>query len=195
MNTPINIVGILLAAGNSHRFGSNKLLHKLNGQTMLSITAKNLKSSLPDSIAILRPGDQQLKKILTNEGLTVIECEHANNGMGASLACGIKATMDAGAWLIVLADMPFIQPATINKVVNAMKTGASIATPEYAGRRGHTVGFSQKYKHLLAALDSDQGARDILVDNQKQITPVFVDDPGIQADIDTPEDINDKPIS
>ena len=195
MNTPTNIVGILLAAGNSHRFGSNKLLHPLSGQTMLSITAKKLKSSLPDSIAIIRPGDQQLKKLLTNEGMAVIECEHANNGMGASLACGIRSSMDAEAWLIALADMPFIQTATINKVVDAMKTGASIAAPEYAGRRGHPVGFNQEYKHLLAALDSDQGARDILMDNQKKITPVFVDDPGIQTDIDTPEDINDKPFS
>ncbi len=195
MNTPKNIVGILLAAGNSHRFGSNKLLHPLNGQTMLSITTKNLKFSLPNSIAIIRPGDQKLKTLLTNEGMTVIECEHANNGMGASLACGIKSSMDAGAWLIALADMPFIQTATINKVVNAMEAGASIAVPEYAGRRGHPVGFSQEYKHLLAALDSDQGARDILVDNQQQITPVFVDDPGIQTDIDTQEDLNDKPFS
>ena len=195
MNTPVNIVGILLAAGNSHRFGSNKLLHPINDQAMLSITAKKLKSSLPDSIAIIRPGDQQLKKLLTNEGLTVIECEHANNGMGASLACGIKSSMGAGAWLIALADMPFIHSTTINKVVHALKAGASIAVPEYAGRRGHPVGFSQEYKHLLAALDSDQGARDILTDHQPQITPVFVDDPGIQTDIDTPEDINDKPFS
>lgn len=195
MNTPVNIVGILLAAGNSHRFGSNKLLHPINDQAMLSITAKKLKSSLPDSIAIIRPGDQQLKKLLTNEGLTVIECEHANNGMGASLACGIKSSMGAGAWLIALADMPFIHSTTINKVVHALKAGASIAVPEYAGRRGHPVGFSQEYKHLLAALDSDQGARDILIDYQPQITPVFVDDPGIQTDIDTPEDINDKPFN
>jgi molybdenum cofactor cytidylyltransferase len=195
MNTPVNIVGILLAAGNSHRFGSNKLLHPINDQAMLSITAKKLKSSLPDSIAIIKPGDRELKYLLRNEGMTVIECEHANNGMGASLACGIKSSMGAGAWLIALADMPFIHSTTINKVVHAMDAGASIAVPEYSGRRGHPVGFSQEYKHLLAALDSDQGARDILIDHQPQITPVIVDDPGIGTDIDTPEDINDKPFS
>jgi len=195
MKTTKKIIGILLAAGNSRRFGTNKLLHQIKNQSLLSITAKKLKSSLPDSVAIIKPDDQHLKTLLINEGLRVVECNHSINGIGASLACGIKSSMDADAWIIMLADMPFIQTTTINSVVNVMKAGALIAVPEYAGHRGHPVGFCQDFLDDLAALENDVGALQILQNNEKHITSVHVHDPGIRTDVDTPQDINNNKYS
>ena len=47
-------VGILLAAGKSQRFGSNKLLHPVTDNTpMLLVSAQKLASVLPGSIVVI----------------------------------------------------------------------------------------------------------------------------------------------
>jgi molybdenum cofactor cytidylyltransferase len=55
------ITGILLAAGNASRFGSNKLLHLLpDGTPIAMAAARNLKAAIPSSLAIVRPQDHAL---------------------------------------------------------------------------------------------------------------------------------------
>ena len=50
----------------------------------------------------------------------MIECPRAQEGMGASLACGVMASPDASGWIVALADMPWIRPATIQSVAAAL---------------------------------------------------------------------------
>ena len=53
-----HICGILLAAGASKRFGSDKLMHTLAGTTPVAVAAlANLRSAIPHVIAVVRPGD------------------------------------------------------------------------------------------------------------------------------------------
>jgi len=70
------MVGILLAAGFSRRFGSvDKLLHLLpDGRPMALKSAENLIQVIPTSIAVLRPENKELTEFL----LTYI---HYTNGM------------------------------------------------------------------------------------------------------------------
>lgn len=190
MNTTNNnITGILLAAGRSRRFGSNKLLENLGNKPMISIAAQKLKAVLPNSIAVIPPNDSQLKMLIKDEGLDFIECDDASNGIGASLACGIRSSKNAAGWLITLADMPFIKRATMEKVIQTLENGAAISIPQSAGRKGHPVGLSQQYKDHLLKLNNDLGARDVINHHQHDIAYVNVDDPGIHIDIDTLEDI------
>ena len=105
------IVGVLLAAGRGTRFGAHKLLHPLDdGRTLVEHAARNLTMALPTSVAVVRPDDTALREILTGQGLSIIECPQADQGMGASIACGVAATPNADGWVIALADMPWIRP-------------------------------------------------------------------------------------
>jgi molybdenum cofactor cytidylyltransferase len=194
----MRIVGVLLAAGRGSRFGSDKLLAPLSeggaaGTPLALAAARNLLAALPESLAVVRPRNEELVRLLAGAGLRVVECARADDGMGASLACGAAASADADAWVVALADMPWIAPTTIAKVADALRTGASLAAPALRGQRGHPVGFSRRHYAALAALTGDVGARGILEGNAAELRAVDVDDPAILADVDRPADLTGRP--
>jgi molybdenum cofactor cytidylyltransferase len=185
-----NICGILLAAGASKRFGSDKLLHPLAGQTPVALAAlANLRSAIPHVIAVVRPGTPVLEHSLSEAGATVILCVHAEQGMGASLSTAVAASGDVAGWVVALADMPFIRPETIGKIAASLAEGAAIVAPACRGERGHPVGLAARFRAQLEALRGDEGARSVLMANADLVKLIEVDDPGIFRDIDTPDDL------
>jgi len=191
-----NIRGILLAAGYSTRFGSNKLLQPLPagssdaGVPIALAAARHLLKVLPDSIAVVRPRAQKLGRLLRDAGCNTVVCKNAAEGMGTSLAAGVRAAADADGWVIALADMPFVQPATIAMIVRAMEQGAEIAAPAIGGKRGHPVGFARAFFEALSSLRGDAGAREVLKQHPDRIALCEVDDPGVLQDIDQPSDLS-----
>jgi molybdenum cofactor cytidylyltransferase len=194
------IVGILLAAGEGSRFGGNKLMAPLTHapaavaqpgpDVPLGVrSARRLVEALPDSIGVVRPRDEPLAACLHDAGLQVIRCARADDGMGASLACGVAAARDAHGWVIALADMPWIDAATIAAVATALQAGAAIAAPMYRGERGHPVGFARSYGDVLAALSGDAGARSLIERDLARVTWIDVDDAGVLRDVDTREQL------
>ena len=182
--------GILLAAGAARRFGSNKLLHPLEGDVPMALAAlANLRSGVAHVIAVVRPGAAELENRLSEAGATVIECANADEGMGASLAAGVKATGDVAGWIVALADMPYIRPETIRRIAASLAEGAAIAAPAYRGERGHPVGLSARFRARLETLRGDEGARSVIRENAALVTLISVDDPGVCRDIDTPDDL------
>ncbi|HYA47354.1 MAG TPA: nucleotidyltransferase family protein [Burkholderiales bacterium] len=192
----MTIRGILLAAGYSTRFGSNKLLHALPagapdaGTPMAIAAARHLLEVLPDSIAVVRPRAQKLGRLLRDAGCSTVVCKNAGEGMGTSLAAGVRAAAEADGWVIALADMPFVRPDTIAKVVKAMEQGAAIAAPAIGGQRGHPVGFARAFFEALSTLKGDSGARDVLKRYPDRIVLCEVEDPGALRDIDQPSDLS-----
>lgn len=184
------IVGILLAAGNSRRFGAQKLLHPLADGTPLGVrSAHHLRSAVDTVVAVVSPQDRVLPELLRRVGTEVCLCARSDEGMGASLACGVAASAAADGWVIALADMPFIQPATIDAVAQALREGAAIAAPVYGGTRGQPVGFGRQYGAELRMLAGDEGARAIVNRERAKLVLVSVDDPGVHRDVDTRNDL------
>ena len=88
----MKIVGLLLAAGSAKRFGSDKLLHRLlHGVPIAVQAARHLKQEISIVFAVLRPGSDELCALLKAEGCEVVVCDNADEGMGASLACAVRA--------------------------------------------------------------------------------------------------------
>jgi len=194
MTSTGKIVGVLLAAGLGRRFGSDKRLQPLADGTPLALAAaRSLRAGCDEVLAVLRPGDAALAALLIAADCRVIYCAEAELGMGHSLAAGVRASPQAAGWLIALADMPAIAPASHAAVAAALRRGASIAVPTFTGRRGHPVGFSERWRDELEALQGDQGARRLLQVAPSEIELVTLDDPGILADIDTPADLAGMP--
>jgi molybdenum cofactor cytidylyltransferase len=118
-----------------------------------------------------------------------IECEDAEQGMAASLLCGVRANLAAAGWLIGLADMPAVPKAAISGMHKALLAGAALAAPSRNGRRGHPVGFAADYRDELLALRGDTGARRLLERDISKLVEINIDDAGIFANIDIPGDL------
>lgn len=195
-------VGILLAAGKSTRFGSNKLLYPLIENTpMILVSAAKLVSILPHSIVVINRALSTLTTQLEQMGLHVVINEQAEQGLGSSIACGVRASKyvseltndntchDASSWLIMLADMPYIKTQTIMLLTDKLKEGARMIAPVFDQQRGHPVGFNQCYRNELLALNEDMGARQVLKNHQSELELVSVNDEGILIDVDQASDV------
>jgi molybdenum cofactor cytidylyltransferase len=184
------IAGILLAAGASRRFGSPKLLQPLAGGTPMALaSARALMGSVDRVIAVIRPEDKALARLFADHGVPVLPCPESSQGMGRSIACGVRASAEADAWIIALADMPFIQKGTIQGVAELLRNGAVLAAPLYGGRRGHPVGFSRSFGIALCGLKGDEGARSIVARHLDELRLYPCANPGVHRDIDTPKDL------
>ena len=189
------MIGILLAAGFSRRFGAgDKLLQVLpNGDPIALAAAKNLIEAMPVSIAVLRPENNELAQLLKSVGLNVFFCSEQDVEMADSLSAAIKFSANfsesSDGFIIALADMPYIDPLTITAVTNKINGGASIVIPAYQGKRGHPVGFSAKFRDELESLHGDEGARAIIKRYPEDVVLLECNDAGILADIDTQADL------
>jgi len=184
----LNIIGLLLAAGSASRFGSDKLRHFLpHGVPIAVQSARHLRPEVTRVVAVVR--DDELKNLLEKEGCEAVLFENAAEGMGASLACAARTAGRADGYLVALADMPFIRRTSIAAVRIALEKGAPLAAPYFRSQRGHPVGISGGFFDALVSLRGDEGARELLKQNEKQLTKIPVGDPGVIRDIDRPGDL------
>ena len=206
------VIGLLLASGFGRRFDAggrrNKLLaHLPDGRTLVSASAHALCSALEHVAVVVPARGTLIEAALSDLPLRLIRNTRANEGIGASIAVGIAALRadfpHARGWLIALADMPFIAPATIRSIAEALPvidgkaahdgtdrctSAGPIVAAAYRGRRGHPVAFARSLGAELLMLDSDIGASRLLETHGVRL--IDCDDPGVLRDIDTRDDLS-----
>jgi molybdenum cofactor cytidylyltransferase len=186
------LIALLLASGRGARFDpsgqQNKLVQRLpDGHSVIARSAYRLiEAGL--AVTVVAPADERLFKALDGAPVSWCNNEAPEQGMGHSIALGVKASPFAAGWIIALADMPFILASTIARVASALgSSSAPIVAPYFDNQRGHPVAFAASMRDRLGALRGDQGARAILA--SELIYRVDTDDYGILRDIDRPQDL------
>jgi molybdenum cofactor cytidylyltransferase len=115
-----------------------------------------------------------------------VPAEEAARGMGHSIAAGVAERPSASGWLILPGDMPMVQPATLQRVAEALEHHP-VAYAQHRGRRGHPVGFAAELYSELVMLSGDEGARRLIA--RYPAWAAEVDDAGVLVDVDTLEDL------
>jgi molybdenum cofactor cytidylyltransferase len=183
---------ILLAAGESRRMGSPKALLHYHGQTFIGrICTTFLTAGVDELIVVLGARAEEIARALpVHPALrTVVNSRYAQ-GQLSSLMVGIGAlSPESEAAVVNLVDHPMVSSETIKAVIASFRASPlPIVIASYQGKRGHPVLFSgQVYGEILAA-PLDQGAKVVVRKDPARVREVPLDDPGILADIDTPED-------
>ncbi|MDA0824307.1 MAG: nucleotidyltransferase family protein [Proteobacteria bacterium] len=184
------IVGILLAGGRSQRYGTaNKLAACGPDRIAIGLkAAANLRSAV-DELLVVVSVDETSSGALFNDHYEVTYCAESRNGIGHSIGHGVAARPTADGWLIALADMPYIQSATMIELAGLINSPLSIVRPRYEGRAGHPVGFGSSYFPELIALQGDLGAQSVINKHANFVAFLDTQDKGVVLDIDRPADL------
>ncbi|MCH4565333.1 nucleotidyltransferase family protein [Halomonas sp. EGI 63088] len=188
-----------MAAGHSRRYGAaDKRIARLpDGRRLLAATVTRAQEAFPLLRVVLREEDDPAALGLPRE-TPIIRAPRAERGLGASLAdaiaaiAGDDALADTEAAAILLGDMPDIRLDTL-QALQRLATRSGIVRPCHAGRPGHPVLFGRDFWPELAALDGDDGARDVIRRHRDGYREIAVEDPGVCRDIDVPAELAPYP--
>ena len=186
MTKPVG--AIVLAAGFSSRFGSSKLLAGLSGgKRVFQQTVERIAEAFPERFVITRPEMVAALQELA-QGTSILSFEHADQGMGATLAFAAQQIGDWDGCVVCLGDMPFIETSTYRRIAELVTAG-SIVTPTFDSKMGNPVAFGKNLYTDLEALTGDSGGRKLTSMYPQAVRELQVSDPGILNDIDTPEEL------
>ena len=195
---------VLAGAGFSKRFGKDKRITELGGNTLAGRTINLYQMTFERLRIVIRP-DDDLEKLApgfrAREQDEVIRFEMAELGMGHTIARGFSSLgWDFG--FLGFLDMPFVQQGTLDELVRVAmsekpKILRPVLTPELKAiseaenrpAAGHPVGFSKDLFPHLSSIQGDVGAKAIMYSHAKDVKNVSFDDYGIVMDIDRPQDL------
>jgi molybdenum cofactor cytidylyltransferase len=183
------IAGVVLAAGAGRRFGSPKQLAELDGVPLLqhAIDAMLAVPALDGVIVVLGAAAEHVAAGVQFADAEPVVCEDWEEGMAASLRCGVAAAGESDWVVLTLGDMPGVTPEAIEAVIAATGPGADAVRAEYGGRPAHPVALSRALFDRVAELRGDVGARELLA--SVAVRPVEALHLARPDDVDTPEEL------
>lgn len=185
------IAGVILAGGASRRMGTPKALLSIAGETFLDRLIGLFVSMCEPLVVVLGHDSVRVRGGLQGPSRAVfIINPDPNRGMLSSLQCGLAALPENTAGVIFTpVDFPTFHAATLVRIATTFHEGGSdVVIPRYRGAKGHPVCVSSRIVRELLRLPSTAQARELIRDYRGHTRFVDVEDPGIVADVDTPDD-------
>ncbi len=182
------IWAIILAAGESKRMGSPKMLLPFMGITIIENVIANVSGSKVDNIMVVLGADRDsIVKLIRTKAVNYCYNENYKDGMLSSVMCGFRnIPIDHSAVLVFQGDQPLITPKAINSVIEVyLSSGKGIVIPVYESKRGHPILIDRKYRNEIQKLNPAEGLRSLALKYSDDVLEVNTDVAGILRDFDT----------
>lgn len=184
---------IILAAGNSKRMNTPKILLPWGNKTVIeNITACISKAGISQIYVVCGAQAKAVTSLFRtqDEIHVLLNPDYENDSMLVSLQVGIRSLAPAAtACLVFLGDQPMIRLETIQKMISAAHDRTeNILIPSYQFRGGHPWLVKQPVFPDLLNLPHSSILRDYLHQHQAELGYVEMDSDDIMIDIDTPAD-------
>ncbi|WP_018348615.1 nucleotidyltransferase family protein [Longispora albida] len=188
--SPGRVAGLLLAAGGGSRYGGPKALIVLGGQLLADrgVTVLREGGCVPVAVVLGAGAPGVIRQAESLTSTLIVMNPDWRTGIGSSLRAGLTAlaATEAAAVAVVLADMPWVTPAAVCRVIGGADA-ASLAAATYDGQRDHPVLLGRDHWPGVAALAlGDTGARPYLEAHADQVRLVPCEDIASPRDLDTP---------
>lgn len=181
---------VILAAGKSQRMGFPKLLMAERGVPVLRIMSDRLVETGWGSFTVIISQSEMQSFVTDNtpESTAIIYNHQPERGMISSLRLGIDSLeQNCSGFLAWQVDHPLIDPKTLVEI-QGKAIAERVVIPTYNGRRGHPTWWGRAAWDALKSHVADGGARAVLRLPEITIKELPVDDVGILANINIPED-------
>ena len=182
---------LILAAGESSRFGSPKQLLNVNNETLLHRACREAQSVCPRVTVVLGAHADCMIDAIADLPLMRITNPDWRSGMASSICAGVLSLpATADGVMIVLCDQPAVTGQHLQTLIDAWHGQPEhIITSRYSGINGVPAIFPRDQFAGLLSLAGDQGARGLIESRVGIVTPI--DLPVAAHDIDTPADMED----
>lgn len=154
---------VLLAAGAGRRFGGGKLLHEIEGESMIA-RALRLYASVPFTvrICVVRAETGEIARLARENGFTLAINPDPERGVGTSVSIGTQTALllepQLEGILYAVADQPYLQRDSVLRLLEAYAEDAQrIVALSYGGARGNPVVFPEPLWGSLMQLKEDIG--------------------------------------
>ncbi len=186
-----DIAALILCAGRSSRMGDFKPLLPLGRDNFIErIIGLYRGVGIEDIVVVCGHEAQLVMPELTRLGVSFVKNQHYDQGMFSSIQTGVRQLGGQSlAFFLQPADIPFVQPDTIQSLIAAFSNGETdICRPCYLGKHGHPPLISLALSGPILEFAEAGGMRALLARYAEKSRDVQCNDPGILLDIDTPED-------
>jgi CTP:molybdopterin cytidylyltransferase MocA len=179
------IGGLVLAAGDSKRFGGRKQLAMLDGRPLLEHVLIAMAAAPLDRVTVVvgAHADEVLEGVPLH-GAEAVVCEDWEEGLGASLRAGVAALGACDAVAVALGDQPRLSAEAVARVVSQRGSDELAVRATYGGVPGHPVLLERTLLERVRDIRGDSGARDLL--HGVPLREVACDGLGSPVDVDTP---------
>jgi molybdenum cofactor cytidylyltransferase len=186
----MKVAGIMLAAGESSRFPTNKLLFPLKGKPLVRLAVESvLDAGLDPLLVVVGRDGAQVTEALAGLRIQIVGNPDFEKGQSVSLTAGLSTLSDVVSAVIVgVADMPLLRSSTFRRLV---RTFVEEGRPVVAARSGERVGvpvlFARNLFSELLELKGDRGARVIVQRHIKEASFIDVEEEEL-IDVDDQND-------
>jgi molybdenum cofactor cytidylyltransferase len=185
------VAAVLLSAGASSRFGGEpKALLPVGERTSVRRMAEIALADGFDPVAVVVGAHHgPIAHELRGVPVSVVNAERWYEGRTASVQAGLSAVPADRDVLFWPVDHPFVSPRTIDLLLAARARDALAVwfVPTYQGTGGHPVIWRRPVREEILRLRPDAPIRSLLPEFGPQVRRIPVADPGVTANIDTPE--------
>ncbi len=190
--TPTNrVFAVLLAAGESRRFGATKQLATVSGEALVHRAARRAAEACGDLSALV--AGHEAADVIAAAGSHcrfLLVNERYREGLGTTVSLAARALAPvADALLIVLADQPLVPAAHLRALIDTWSgDDDEIVASGFGSSNGPPLLLPRNTFEDLKALSGDQGARDLLDDSRFRLTVVQFE--AAAVDVDTRADLD-----
>ena len=185
------VAAVVLAAGESKRYGSNKLVADHRGRPLVSHAVDAAIGSEADSVFVVTGHESQAVRAAIGEkpDVNFVLNEEFRSGMASSLKAGVRAAHGFDSVMVIPGDMPRLTVTIADAVIRAWREcSAPLCNAVANGRRAHPVLFRRELFSELLGISGDEGGRSVVARHANRAATVALEDDSSQADVDRRED-------
>jgi len=185
------IGAIVLAAGQSRRMGTQKLLLPWGAKPLLAhVVDQVLAGPVWPVIVVVGRDAPAIGTVLAGRPVTLLANPRPQSEMLVSVRCGLRAlSRHSEGVLVALGDQPGVTSELIGRLTAAFRSAPeSIVVPQCQGRRGHPIVVPRRFFTPVFQRYEGVGLRGLLEEYPDDIVEVPIDHPQTLHDLDTPED-------